>query len=384
MKKLKILVLLMLSIAVTAVSSGCWNYREVDQVSIVAGVAIDKGVDAPYELTAELIKISGGRDSRMSSNVLSAEGTTVFDAARNFIAVSGKRLYWSHTKVIIISSDIAREGVTKILEWFAQDAETREDIPILISTAKTAKEILRGDTSTESIVSNTIGDIFDNIKSLGKAPMIDLSDYDIEVQTKGASAIVPTVSIEQENDKNILHILGTAIIKDDKMVGTLNGDETKYLNFIRDSIKGGVLSVVVKSDNETVDISLEIFRNRTKITPRADDQGIRMDIKIDTEVAIDERIDCTFSYDEASIKNIEETAEANLRSHIEQLIKKVQTEFGADIFGFAAKLWEDDPAAFKSTRKNWDDAFKKIQVSITANVRIVNTAKLQKGIGEEA
>lgn len=42
--------------------SGCWNYREVDKLTTVAGIAIDKGVeDGQIKLTVEVVDGSGGR-----------------------------------------------------------------------------------------------------------------------------------------------------------------------------------------------------------------------------------------------------------------------------------------------------------------------------------
>jgi len=116
MKKIKIILLLFTILMNSILTTGCWNYREVDKLLIVAGVAVDKGVKYPFKVTAEIILISSGKDQKMTSKTISAEGTTMFDAVRNIISISGKKLYWSHSKVVIISKEIASEGVTKVID----------------------------------------------------------------------------------------------------------------------------------------------------------------------------------------------------------------------------------------------------------------------------
>jgi spore germination protein KC len=96
--------------------SGCWNYREVEKLAIVAGVAIDKGENNPYKITFEILQVSGGKEAKTVSKIISMEGRTIFDAVRNAISLSGKKLYWSHTKIVVISKDIARNGILRVVD----------------------------------------------------------------------------------------------------------------------------------------------------------------------------------------------------------------------------------------------------------------------------
>ncbi|NLI91550.1 MAG: hypothetical protein GX434_04895 [Peptococcaceae bacterium] len=142
--------------------NGCWNYREVDKLAIVAGVAVDKGTNGQYEVTVEILQTSGGRDPKITSKTVTTEGNTMFDAVRNVISLSGKRLYWSHAKVIILSKEIAREGVTKIIDWYNRDSETRADVFIVISGGDSAKEIFSGQGTTEEIKSFVLEEMIRN------------------------------------------------------------------------------------------------------------------------------------------------------------------------------------------------------------------------------
>src|SRR4051794_23013200 len=116
---IRLLKVIPLSICIIMLT-GCWNYKEIDKLAIVAGAAIDKE-DDQFLLTAEVVKTKGEKDSKPESLKIEGRGKTIFDATRNINKVSGKRLYWSHAKVIIISQEVAREGIIPAIDLFNRD-----------------------------------------------------------------------------------------------------------------------------------------------------------------------------------------------------------------------------------------------------------------------
>lgn len=118
--------------------SGCWNYSEIDDMSIVAGVAIDKNkADNNIQMTVEMVDTQGGlQDNQTGFKLMSLTGDTIFNIARSMISLTGRKLFWSHAKVIIISEELAREGLVKVIDWYSRDTETRADVFIFISGEK--------------------------------------------------------------------------------------------------------------------------------------------------------------------------------------------------------------------------------------------------------
>lgn len=381
MKKIRVILLIFIIFINSILAAGCWNYKEVNDMSIVAGIAIDKGITNQYEMTVEIIQISGGKETKNTSKTISAEGRTMFDAARNMIALSGKKLYWGHTKVIILSKQIASEGVTKAIEWYNRDSETREDVHMLISERPTAKEIFNQKAITGNIKSFVLDEMIKDQINLSKAPIIDVLKFDIESNTKGISAVIPVVNLNQIHGKMTPQIMGTAIINNDKLAGFLNSKETKDLMFIRNEIKGGLLIEEMQEKDVTA-VSLEIFKSKTKVTPVVDGKNIKINLNIDTTVAIDE-IDGTANFidDEGRMK-LEQSAENTLKERIENLINKLQSEYDADIFGFGSKLQEDKAQVWNSVGDNWKEIFKHLKVDVKTKVHIRNSAVLTKSFKE--
>lgn len=353
--------------------SGCWNYREIDKLSIVAGVAIDKSTDSLYKIVVELAQTSGGKESKSKSKIITMQGRTLFDTARNGISISGEKLYWSHSKVIIVSRDIASEGLSKVLDWYTRDSETREDVYILISEEDTAGDIFQIVGGSDEIISILVGDTIKNGVSLGKAPKTDILKYEIETKPKEMSTVIPTIHLKQANGKPTYQVEGCAIIKDDKLAGFLKAEETKDLLFIRDEIKGGLLTEELKGYNEAVPVALEIFKSKTKVKPEVKGSEIIMNVNVETTVALGEIQGTGNLVNEEQLKNLEQVAQLSLKNRMEALIEKMQKEYDADIFGFGPKLNESYPKVWKSVSNNWGEVFKDIKVNVNTKVHIKNS-----------
>ena len=139
---------------------GCWNYREVDTLAIVAGMAIDKDmVTNKYIITTEIITTQAqGVSSIISSELFSSEGDSIFDAVRDLIAKTGLRLFWSDAKVVIVSDSIAKEGIIPAIDWTNRSNFVRPDMWLLVSNGNTAAEILKTKVKLNEVTSFHLDD----------------------------------------------------------------------------------------------------------------------------------------------------------------------------------------------------------------------------------
>ncbi|NLZ84169.1 MAG: Ger(x)C family spore germination protein, partial [Acholeplasmataceae bacterium] len=113
------LIVFIISIGLTM--SGCWDYQEINNVTNVAGIALDKGEEKKFKLTFETIVFKPSADFNISVKLVETEGDTIFEGIRNAVAVAGKRLYIGHCKAIIFSEEIAKEGIKEHLDFFVRD-----------------------------------------------------------------------------------------------------------------------------------------------------------------------------------------------------------------------------------------------------------------------
>jgi spore germination protein KC len=378
MKQRKIILLTLMILLNSVMTTGCWNYREIDKLAIVAGVAIDKGTDERYRITVEIVEFIGQRESMVTSKTMAIEGKTIFDASRNGIAFFGKRLYWSHAKILVISEEVARGGIVKILDWFNRDSETRADIHIVISRHVPARDILESTPIGSEIKSYELREIIDNQKSLSKAPQIEIWELINSLAGKGISSIAPIIELKPINGIFVPRIMGTAVFKKDKYIGYLGAEQTKDMLFAQNKIKGGALVQVENESQGEIPITLEIFESKTKVEPIVRGDNIQFNINIYTEVALDELGGTKNYIEDVNRKELEKSIERAMESRIMRLINEMKNQHGVDIFGFGENLRENKYKEWKKFEGNWNEKFQDISVNVKMNVHIRNSAMMSK------
>lgn len=361
--------------------TGCWNYREIEKLSIVAGAAIDKE-DDQYLMTVEIANLAGGKEAKVESKKIEAKGDTIFDAARNVIKISGKRLYWSHVKVVIFSQEIAREGIIQAIDWFNRDAETRMSTNMLISKEKTAKELLEKQSITAEIRSFEMYDMLTSQESLSKAPRIAVYEFINALAAQGKSAVLPAVGITENEGQKTSELSGTAVFKEDRLIDFLDGEDTKYFLFILNKVRGGLLIQKVRTESSDANVTLEIFSEltNTKIKPIYSNGKLTMKLDVYITVSIGE-IGGTENYiNEPGRAKLKKDVEESLKDNIKRVIKKVQNDYGSDIFGFGSIVKGDMPYVWKDIEKDWEKIYKDLDVNVNVDVDITNSALVVKPI----
>lgn len=380
----KFFCLLLTIILTTFFLTGCWNYREVDRLALMAGLAVDKSSSGNgYELTAEVIDItSSDKSPTFNSTRIQSYGLTIFDAIRNTINVSAKALYWSHATTVIVSKEVAKDGISPVLDWIIRDSEPRLSIYILVSKENTAKEILSAKSLSTEIRSFEIKDMIVSNKRLSKVPNIQIHDLANIISAKGFYPVIPTVE-EAINENQITMVLsGGAILEGDSLAGFIGLEDVKSYLFVRDKVEGGLLTTNLNenSSKSKPDVTLEIFKNKTKVTPILSNGKLSIDIQVKTEVGIGELGTYIDIMNKASLEKIKSASESSLEKALLGTIKKVQEDFGLDIFGFGNTVKENMPKLWKEIEKDWDEIFKELKVNVKADIHIRGSSHLSKPV----
>lgn len=359
---------------------GCWNYTEVDDMSIVAGVALDKAKDGKLQLTAEMVDIQNGleQQSQAGFKMISLSGNTIFDIARNMISMTGKKLFWSHAKSIIFSEELAREGLVPYIDWYSRDTETRSDVFIFVSEEKNARDVLNLNSTTESVMSFELAQLMRDEKFVAGAPVVEIWDFIDKLEVSGQSAVAPLIHVHELNGQKNERVEGTAVFDKDRMVGKLDGKESKAMLFVKNKISGGVLEVEDRTGKPAY--SLEILSSRTEVRPVLREGDVTIHLSTVTKTGLDEVMNTGGMTQHESLKDIEKRAGEKLRQDMLSVIHKVQREYHADIFGFGAAVHRKIPKPWKQMRDRWSDIFTDLEVTVDAKVIIESTAKTSRAL----
>jgi spore germination protein KC len=361
---------------------GCWNYRDIEKYSIVSGFSIDKTEENKYFLTVEVIDFeTTGKEAKQVPKHVHSEGTTVFDAIRNMINKTGKRLYWGHANLVVMSEEVAREGIIRVLDLVMRDAEIRGEMYVLVCAQCKAKELFEHRMLISMSGADTFVDMIKNQSSLGKAPYPQAYEIVEKLEEEGESIVLPVIHEVESDNKTIAMLIGSAVFKSDKLIGYLSPDETKYFLFANNLFKEGLITLNEHAEsNMANDITLEVYRSKSKIKPKYSNNKISMDVDIKTDVAIAE-VETSIDYmSEKEQTKLKRDAEKKVRECTKSVIKKVQEEYDSDIFGFGKMVKANMPGVWKQVHSDWDKIFKTLEVNVKVEISIKNSVLISKPI----
>ena len=340
---------------------------------MVSGFAIDRGTEGhKYHFTFEFLDLSGDNPG---SKLLETEGDTVFDGIRNAISKSQKKLTFSECKVVVISKDLASEGITPLLDFVSRDAEPRLTLVPMISEEKTAGEILQQKPVTDHLICLEIDQMLaQNVASLSKTPRTKLYQANNMLAGEGTSLVLPSIKVAEQQTATTVELAGTAIFKKDKLIGFLDVDQSQLMLFIKDQIKGGLL--LTSPDSDGRNITLEIEESRTKITPVITQNLPAVKIDIKTVCALGENQTAKRHIPTERIKDVEKSAKSGLETNVSNLIKTAQKQYKCDIFGFGNLIYQNDPQLWEQDKPKWDEIFTAMDIAVTADIKINNTARV--------
>lgn len=357
--------------------SGCWNYRGLDEIDIVTGIAVDKE-DELYRLTFEIIdtQISGKKEGPAVLYVES-QGETLFDAIRNSKRKLINKLYGGNMQTFIISRQIAQtEGVFGVLEELLRDGEPRETMSVVISQEETAKELLLTKGLDSKIVSYEIHEMVEEDSRVTAATInVPLYDAYNAIKGTGNALVLPAIRCVQNEEETVAEGNGIALFQGDRLNGFLSPEQTKFYLFFVDEIKGGVLSFPVNNSDES--ISMEIKHSRAKTNVSYHDGQITVSLSTKVKLNVMEMKSHLTLSETGQCEELERLTEEYLQKSLRDFFKEVQLQQKRDIFGLGRLIYQKDPRLWRSLEPTWDELFQNAVIHVKADVAILSSGVLK-------
>ncbi|HPT77619.1 MAG TPA: Ger(x)C family spore germination protein [Candidatus Atribacteria bacterium] len=400
MKRL-ILVLVILTIPL----AGCWDRVDIDMRGYVLGIALDAYPPNPigqntseleaspeeeeplekmetqagrpkYAMTVQLPMLknsqtagsgpTGGGFDGSSTWEITQIGDSFISMNREMATRTSLLMYYEHLQVIIISDEIARQGLEKVMDFFVRDPEMRRRVKIFISKGE-AKRILDVLPRIEDYASMYLSLIPLNVKKTSRmATDTDLGELIINIHS-GLDFVLPKVEAIKDEIKSS----GGAAIKNGKMVGWLTELELEAVKLMRNLYRGGVITVRTPGEEEGLNV-LEVTKAKSTIKPSIKDNVPHFDIRIKVEgnYAEDVNIHTHGQLDMEYIRMLERTFKKEIESLCTRTIKRMQEEYGADVLQLKRVLQTKAPAYWKKIADQWDEIYPSASISITADVTV--------------
>ncbi|MDU4959414.1 MAG: Ger(x)C family spore germination protein [Sporomusaceae bacterium] len=358
---------------------GCWNYRGLDTLDIVTGMAVDKDLaTGGYLLTFEIVDTqTAGKETPIQVKYVEARGETLFSAIRNAKKRLINKLYGGNMQAVVISRQVAaEEGIFTILEEILRDGEPRETLSVAISQEKTAQAILLTEGLDSKIIAFEIHETIDEDKrTTGSTRDVALYQAYNAIKEPGSALVLPALHRVQNLGAATAEANGVALFRRDKLLGFLSAEQTPYYLLIVNELQGGVLSFPYSESDSK--ISLEIKSCDSKTAVRYEAGQLVVSVSIKTTVNLMElKAGADLSKPEEREK-LESYTERYLEQRTASLFQSVQAEYGTDIFGLGRLLYKDDPALWRQLQNGWDPLLRQARIEVHARADILNTGVLK-------
>lgn len=388
-KSLKIL-FLGLFLCIILVTVGCWDRQELDTLAIVTGMGIDQGEEDPQQVqvTVQILKPAelqgpastgsggGGGQSKPYLNVTNT-AATVFDAVREFTHIVDRRLYFSHSSILVIGEKAAQSGIQSYMDLFFRDPEARLIAWVVVTKGK-AGDVFETQAKIEQLPALNISQLIEARFATSEISAANVRDVMERLMSKTTAPIATLAEVKEQGEQKIVELVGTAVFKRDKMVGTLDKTETRGMLWVLGRVASGILVVTCPQCNDDTDkASLEIIKANGKIIPELKDGTLEITVKIKEVGNLGSQMCRQDTMKPSYWEALEKEKAQVIQQEVKAALKKAQN-LNADIFGFGDAVHKKYPTLWKKWEAQWDEIFPKLKVNVSVEAKLQSPGMITK------
>ncbi len=381
--------------------AGCWDREELDEISIVTGIAVDKGEEKKYRMTVEVINSAefGKQSAQGNAPVItySLEGNSLSELSHKMNVGLTRKLVFSHTRVLYISEEVAKGGIFGFLDFLDRSGHFRNDFSIVVTSGYPASQFTKVtypvQKSPSLKLSTQIGAFTDE---WGGNPDVQLYDFITSIISTGTNPVAGVITISGdpekgktvENNKTIdpgalVVNDGMAVFNQDKMVGKLSLNETRGYLWTKELRQTSLSISCGSGDKEEYFLDVRINRSKAKLEAKYQNGEPKLKVKINGEAQI-QGTQCPRDLTKIDVfTEHEKIVEKFVKEEITQLITKVQKEYKVDIFGFGESLNRQNHKKFKEVENKWDEEFAKAELEVDVDIQLLRSGIKSKSFNSD-
>ena len=373
--------------------TGCYNYRELNDLAIVSGVSVSKNKDT-YNIIVEVVNPKKEQDTSSGKEpdyvIYEGVGKSMQEAFRNIVKESPQKLYGAQIDLLIIDEKTAMEGISEILDFFARDPEVRSEFYVVVSKSNdtlkvisplvnlSSKNIVNSLESTNTYMGTVNLVTYHELLSNFINPYIEIALPSIELV--GNEDVGETnLNIESTTSSANTIVSNMVLFRNGKMLGYLTEEESLGYNMIMGNSK----TVLVRNEYDNGDFIInEILESKTEIKPNIKKREFAISIKGNASISeVNKRVDLE---SEEEIARIEKAFNKKIENIIKDTVESVNNKYNSDIYGFRDLLYKAKPLEYKKLVKMYgDNLLNQFDIKVKSDVKIIEKGNLNGGTYNE-
>lgn len=376
--------------------SSSYSSLNLDNLAYVLAIAIDSSdannLEVSFQFSTPVPAESGPSEepTPITNTVTASSLSNAINLVNGYL---GKQINMSHCKVIIFSEDLAYKGISDEIYTLINDTQVRPSANIVISKCSAKYYLEQTNPEFENLISKYYETFTNSSKYTGYIPDATIGNFFNSLICKtcepyailgGVNEGSPNNSEEINSQKdytikannssitgeNGAESIGTAVFKDDKLVGELNALETIAFLNIRNNLDRFLISVPDSQNNNNY---LDIYMTPIGST----------DIKIDTSNQTPYiKIKCKFSgriysmsenskyLSSEVLDSISNSCNSYLESIFSDYLYKTSKDLKSDINGIGKYALKNFFTTTQYEDYNWLENYKNSFFDVNVNTSV--------------
>ncbi len=379
MKKIILLIFL------TFICTGCYNYKELNELGIVSAMGISKDGDL-YNLDIQLVNVLDSEKSGLNKSpitVISGQGETIFEAARSMNRKTSKVFFLADVDYVFLDQSVLNDGLDEIMDFLIRDTRLSLNFLVVTSTENKSLDIL---SSISHFDTNSANNLYDAVMNseirYGGINSLHVRELINNYYAKGKYTIFPNVyikdtskssendSLEDSKSESYVEVKNMVFFKDKEAI-ELTDEETKGVNFLRNKIKNATLTIECDGGYFTI----ETLESKMKLKSKLNIDQLNVNGNVGAEIVY---YGCKDNLDNADVlKSISKKAEKEVESYITKAFNKSK-KYNYDFLGLGNYIYKNNYKYFDFENKDWNkDGLNKLNLKYNIDVSLYKQGNLR-------
>lgn len=379
MKKIILLIFL------TFICTGCYNYKELNELGIVSAMGISKDGDL-YNLDIQLLNVLDSEKSGLNKSpitVISGQGETIFEAARSMNKKTSKVFFLADVDYVFLDQSVLNDGLDEIMDFLIRDTRLSLNFLVVTSTENKSLDILSSISHFDTNSANNLYDAIMNSETrYGGINSLHVRELINNYYAKGKYTLFPNVyikdtskssendSLEDSKSESYVEVKNMVFFKDKEAI-ELTDEETKGVNFLRNKIKNATLTIECDGGYFTI----ETLESKMKLKSKLNIDQLNVKGSVGAEIVY---YGCKDNLDNAGVlKSISKKAEKEIESYITKAFNKSK-KYNYDFLGLGNYIYKNNYKYFDFENKNWNkDGLNKLNLKYNIDVSLYKQGNLR-------
>lgn len=379
MKKVILLIFL------TFICTGCYNYKELNELGIVSAMGISKDGDL-YNLDIQLLNVLDSEKSGFNKSpitVISGQGETIFEAARSMNRKTSKVFFLADVDYVFLDQSVLNDGLDEIMDFLIRDTRLSLNFLVVTSTENKSLDILSSISHFDTNSANNLYDAIMNSETrYGGINSLHVRELINNYYAKGKYTIFPNVyikdtrkssendSLEDSKSESYVEVKNMVFFKDKEAI-ELTDEETKGVNFLRNKIKNATLTIECDGGYFTI----ETLESKMKLKSKLNIDQLNVKGNVGAEIVY---YGCKDNLDNAGVlKSISKKAEKEIESYITKAFNKSK-KYNYDFLGLGNYIYKNNYKYFDFENKDWNkDGLNKLNLKYNIDVSLYKQGNLR-------